>query len=64
MKKSFDLLLLDGVLDFYCILVSSAKPTLMKAIASQQQSTHKVNALYGCVCSLCFICMCNCAYTV
>jgi len=39
--KTVDLLMLDHSIEFYCILDSSAKPALMKAIASLQQSTHK-----------------------
>jgi len=53
MKKSFDLLLLDRSLAFYCILDSRAKPALMKAIANQQQSTHKVKCtLWACLLSM------------
>ena len=46
----FDLLLLDHSLE-YC--THSAKLALMKAIASLQQSTHQLNALYTGVSVVC-----------
>jgi len=50
--------MLDHSLQSYCILDSSTKPALMKAIASLQQFTDEANALYWHFCSLCFIYMC------
>jgi len=53
MKKSLDILLLDRSLEFYCILDSSVKPALLKAIASQLHSAHKGKCiLWACLQSM------------
>jgi len=54
----FDLLLLDHTLEYF---THSTKLALIKAIASLQQSTHKVNPLYTGVSAVCvsFICACT-----
>jgi len=46
----FDLLLLDHSLEYW---THSAKLPLIKVIASLQQSTHKLNALYMGVSAVC-----------
>jgi len=58
LTNSFDLLLLDHSLEYFA---HSTKLALMKAIASLQQPTHKVNALHTGVSAVCvsFICPCT-----